>query len=93
MIRSAAHLCKRGETGDAVAPATGGGARRCRAAQCTGRRTSEGGRTDGRWTRRKGQRELAPLHAVGEQGEGAAAEGRERGKIREPYYVTDCEID
>ena len=50
------------------------------------------GRTDGRWTRRKGQRELASLHAVGEHG-GAAAEGRERGKIREPYYVTDCEID
>ena len=39
---------ERGETGDAVAPATGGGARRCRAAQCTGRRTSERGWKDGR---------------------------------------------
>ena len=55
-------------------------------------RASEGGRTDGRWMRGKGQRELASLHAVGEHG-GAAAEGRERGKIREPYYVTNCEID
>ena len=39
---------ERGETGDAVAPATGGGARRCRAAQCSGRRTSERGWKDGR---------------------------------------------
>ena len=87
---------ERGETGDAVAPATGGGARRCRAAQCSGRRTSERGRKDGRTTDvgREGRdngswRRCTPLAST----EGRPPKGGRRGKIREPYYVTDCEID